>query len=63
MVRADRLVRFLGAIAHFFTWPRRLLRALWPGESTPAALNYLLYLANWLVWGTLVAAIRFLRKR
>jgi|SRR5579863_4115318 len=63
VVHLDSFLRVLAAFARFFTWPRRLLRALWPAESTPTALNYSLAIINWLFWGSLAATWKTLRTR
>ena len=63
LVHLDWLLRGLGHLSRFFTWPRRFLRSLWPAETTPAALDYLLALLNWLLWGALAALWKALRLR
>ena len=63
VVHLDWFIRRLGGISRVFTWPRRLLRHLWPGESTPTALNYGLAALNWLLWGTVLAGWRAFRER
>ncbi len=47
VVHLDWFISWLGALARVFTLPRRL-PALWPGEASPTALNYLLTALNWL---------------
>src|SRR5690348_15685494 len=62
-VHLDGLLRVLGAVERFFILPRRMLRRLWPWETTPTILNYALAVINWLVWGAIAATGKILRNR
>ncbi len=44
-------------------FPRNQLRALWPGDATPAGLNFLTALAASLAWGTAIHALLAWRTR
>jgi hypothetical protein len=59
----DSLILSLGEVEAFLTWPRLFMRYLWPGESTPTALKYLLPFLNCLIWGLLLAGLKELWNR
>lgn len=54
----DTLLLRLGGLEQFFRIPRRILRMVWPSESTPVALNFILSLLNWLCWGVVLALLK-----
>jgi hypothetical protein len=56
--QAANLDAIIAPIAHLelaLLWPKHLLRALWPGESTPRVLLWAVTLLNWLLWGVALA--------
>ena len=59
-VNLDFLILKLGGLETLLRWPRSLLRHLWPGESTPTALNHLLSALNCLLWGLTLASLKTL---
>ena len=59
-VNLDFLILKFGGVESLLLWPRSLLRRLWPGESTPTALNYLLSALNCLLWGLALAGLKTL---
>ncbi len=59
-VNLDFLILKFGGVESLLLWPRSLLRRLWPGESTPTALNYLLSGLNCLLWGLALAGLKTL---
>ena len=59
-VNLDWFILSLGAISRALGAPRRALRWLWPGETTPAVFTYLLPLLNCLLWGFFLAGLRVL---
>jgi len=62
-VHLDWPLRMLGLVCRALTFPRRILRHLWPSETSPAFVLWLLAALNWLLWGVLVEAMRSLRAR
>ena len=62
-VNLDGLIRALVWIENILLAPRKALLWLWPGESTPPGLGFLLTLVNSLAWGAVLAWTRaFWRK-
>ena len=59
----DGLLLRMGPIQSALVWPRALLRKLWPGERTPAILNYILPVMNCLFWGLALAGLKKLLRR
>ena len=57
-VNLDFLILKFGGLETLLLWPRSLLRRLWPGESTPTVLNYLLSALNCLLWGFALAGLK-----
>ena len=57
-VNLDFLILKFGEVERILLWPRSLLRRLWPGESTPTALNYLLSGLNCLLWGLALSGLK-----
>src|SRR6202040_195189 len=57
-VNLDFLILKFGGLETLLLWPRSLLRRLWPGESTPTVLNYLLSALNCLLWGLALAGLK-----
>lgn len=63
LLPTDPLVIGLLWIERAMLLPRRLLIALWPGESTPGWLLVLSMIANSLAFGWLILAFRRRRRR
>ena len=59
-VNLDGVILFLGDAEEFLALPRVLLRRLWPGESTPTALNFVLTFVNCILWGLVLASVKSL---
>ena len=59
----DPLLLLLERVHRVLWFPRDLLRWLWPGERTPAMLNWLLRVLHSLCWGGLLAGLRNLWRK
>ena len=60
-VHLERLLVVLGWFSRLLIFPRRLLRHLWPAETTPSSVLWLLATLNWVFWGVLAGLIRWRR--
>lgn len=54
----DPLILFLERLHRLLWFPRDLLRWLWPGERTPALLNWVLVVVHSLCWGVILTGLR-----
>src|ERR1043166_9165878 len=45
------------------TGPRKIMLWLWPGENTPGLLSFLATVLNSLLWGCVLAGLRYLWKK
>lgn len=59
----DPLILFLERMHRILWFPRDLLRWLWPGERTPAFLNWLLLGLHSLCWGGFLVVLRNLWRK
>jgi hypothetical protein len=62
-VNLDWLVLKVAALREILGWPRPWLRRLWPGETTPAAVNFLARILTCLIWGFALSGARTLWSR
>jgi hypothetical protein len=62
-VDLDAPIRGLQTGYEILRAPRLVLRWLWPGESSPLWLNWLLTILNSLVWGVGLAGLKILRVK
>lgn len=63
VINLDGVILFLTSVHQILKAPRRVLRWLWPGETTPWLINLLLPVANSLVWGAALAGLQRLKQR
>src|SRR5882724_11287467 len=63
VVNLDPLILALFNAESILTAPRKFLLWLWPGETTPGLLSMLTMLLNSLIWGAVLAGLRWLWVR
>jgi hypothetical protein len=59
----DPLVAPLARVEIALLWSKQLLRSLWPGETSSRLLLWSVTVANWLLWGFLLALLWRLWRR
>ena len=60
VLRLDFPILGLTKLIQVLRWPRLVLMALWPGETTPGFLHFALTILNSLIWGIGLAGLKVL---
>ena len=58
VLQLDLLIIGLSLLILVLRWPRLVLMAVWPGETTPSFLNIALTILNSLIWGFGLAGVK-----
>ena len=58
VLKLDFLILGLSRLIQVLRWPRLVLMAMLPGESTPGFLNLALTILNSLIWGVGLAGLK-----
>jgi hypothetical protein len=59
----DAIILKVTALREILGYPRPWLRRLWPGETTPAAVNFLCAWMTCLIWGFALSGVKTLWSR
>lgn len=62
-VNLDGLILALARVEDFLVAPRRMFLSLWPGESTPRGLAWLLTALNSVLWGFGLASLKIVWRK
>ena len=60
VLRLDFPILGLTKLIQVLRWPRLVLMAVWPGETTPGFLHLTLTILNSLIWGIGLAGLKVL---
>src|SRR5262245_12700196 len=63
VLRLDVVILGLTKLIHVLRWPRLVLTAMWPGETSPGFFNLALTILNSVVWGIGLAGLKSLWSR